>query len=56
MTIRLLLGMESGSTTHPPGAILNLNPHEDAVRVPHEYWAVGAGEGLARVSEVCRLS
>lgn len=30
MTIRLLLGMESGSTTHPPGAILNLNPALEA--------------------------
>lgn len=30
MTIRLLLGMESGSTTHSPGAILNLNPALEA--------------------------
>lgn len=30
MTIRLLLGMESGSTTHSPGAILDLNPALEA--------------------------
>lgn len=30
MTIRLLLGMESGSTTHSPGAILNLSPALEA--------------------------
>lgn len=38
--------LRSCRQANPACAIFNLNPHEDAVRVPHEYWAVGAGEGL----------
>ena len=38
--------LRSCRQANPACAILNLNPHEDAVRMEHAYWAAGAVEGL----------